>query len=353
MDISDLSIKLVHLKKKGKVLDVASFGETKLKPGLVEKGEVKDEKGLAEAIKSAAKQVKGEKLSTNYAIVGLPEEKTFSEVIQMPKIKEEELRRAVYFEAENHIPLPIEQVYLDFQVVEPLKNHLDHIDVLLSAIPKTIADAYVNAVKKAGLRPLALESESQAVARALIKDNTTSSPVLIVDLGALRTGFTVFSGRSLRFTSSIPISCHEITAAIARALSIDIEKVAALNARFDIKEKDKDGDGRKIFEALVPVFTDLLEQIKKCIEYYQTHSHHEHLADGKKMGKIYLCGGWANITKDLTGFLAQELKIPVELADPWVNVAPGKNDRSGSLLGQEQCLSYVTALGLALRGIRQ
>ena len=332
---------------------MASFGETKLKPGLVEKGEIKDEQGLADAIKSEVKNVKGENLSTNYAIVGLPEEKTFSEVIQMPKIKAEDLRKAVFFEAENHIPLPVEQVYLDFQAVEPLSNHLDHIDVLLSAIPKTIADGYVNAVKKAGLRPLALESESQAVARALIKDNIVSAPVLIVDLGALRTGFTVFSGRSLRFTSSIPISWHEITAAIARALSIDIEKVAALNARFDFEKRNKKGEGRKIFEALVPVFTDLLEQIKKCIEYYQTHSHHEHLANGKKVEKIYLCGGGDDIIKDLTGFLAEELKIPVELANPWINIAPGEAERGGNLLGQEQSLSFVTALGLALRGIRQ
>ena len=279
LDISDLSIKLAYLKKKKGILGVASYGETKLKPGLVEKGEIKDEKGLADAIKAAVKQVKGEKLSTNRVIVGLPEEKTFSEVIQMPKTKEEDLRKAVYFEAENHIPLPIEQVYLDFQAVEPLSGQSDHIDVLLSAIPKTIADGYVAAIKKAGLRPMVLESESQAVARALIKDNTATAPVLIVDIGAVRTIFTVFSGRSLRFTSSIPISCNEITAAIARALSIDIGQVEALSARFDLRARDKGGEGRKIFEALVPVFTDLLEQIKKCIEYYQTHSHKERSED--------------------------------------------------------------------------
>jgi len=91
------------------------------------------------------------------------------QVIQMPKMDEEELRLAVPLEAENHIPMPISEVYLDFQVIPPIKDYFNHIEVLIVAMPKKIVDSYVSCFKKAGLIPLILEAESEAIARALVK----------------------------------------------------------------------------------------------------------------------------------------------------------------------------------------
>ncbi len=95
---------------------------------------------MVKIIKETLVKVRGEKLNTNYAIVSLPEERAFLEVIQMPKMKTKELKEAIYFEAENYIPLSIEDVYLDFQIIQPLYNHLDHSDVLITALHKKIID---------------------------------------------------------------------------------------------------------------------------------------------------------------------------------------------------------------------
>ena len=114
IDISDSSLKIIKLKKRRRGLSLDSFGETSIEPGLIDRGEIKNEDALAKIIKQALLNIKGKKIKTKYVICSLPEEKAFLRVIQMPKIREEELREAIYFEVENHVPLPIEEIYFDF-----------------------------------------------------------------------------------------------------------------------------------------------------------------------------------------------------------------------------------------------
>jgi type IV pilus assembly protein PilM len=349
LDISDLSLKFLMLRKERKKFSVVSFGESEIEPGIIEGGEVKDEEKLAKIVKEATKKVK-----TKYVVACLPEEKAFLQVIKMPIMSEEDLKSAIVFEAENYIPLPVSEVYLDCEIIPPVYNHLDHLDVLLAAIPKRTTDPYLRVLKKAGLKPVAFEIESLAIARALIKDQTTTYPVLIIDLGATRTSFIIFAGKSVRFTTSIPVSGIHFTELIAKNLKISFEKAEKLKIIHGLKEglKIKLGEKTtlekvkgKIFEALIPALVDLVQQIKKYIDYYQAHAYLSGLPpNGKRIHKVILCGGGANL-KGLKEFLELELKIPVEIGNPWINTGEVKN------FPKEKSLSFATAIGLALRGI--
>ena len=362
LDISDLSLKIVKLKKRGQFFELDSFLEEKIEPGIIKGGEIKDEKKLAEIIRESIKKVKGEKLKTNYVVASLPEEKAFLQVIQMPKIPEEDLKSAVIYEAENYIPTPLEEVYLDYQIIPPVYDHLDHLDILIAALPKKTVDPYLSALKLAGLRPKVLEIESLAIARALIKNGITTQPILLIDLGATRTSFIIFSGHSLRFTSSIPVSSSNFTEIISKNLGVSLAEAERLKIKHGLEEKIKIkiGDEKtnlkkergEIFEALVPALIDLVQQIKKYLDYYQTHASHEHLPpDGKGVSKILLCGGGANL-KGLPELLSLKLKIPVEIGNPWINIlSEGKKEVTE--LSFEESLKYTTALGLALRGIKE
>jgi type IV pilus assembly protein PilM len=349
LDISDLSLKFLMLRKRGKKFSVVSFGESQIEPGIIEGGEVKDEEKLAKIVKEATKKVK-----TKYVIASLPEEKAFLQVIKMPIMSEEDLKSAIVFEAENYIPLPVNEVYLDCEIVPPVYNHLDHLDVLLAAIPKKTVDPYLRVLKKAGLKPIAFEIESLAIARALIENQTTTYSVLIIDLGATRTSFIIFAGKSVRFTTSIPVSGIHFTELIAKNLRISFEKAEKLKIIHGLKEglKIKLGEKTalektkgKIFEALIPALVDLVQQIKKYIDYYQAHAYLSGLPpNGKRIHKLVLSGGGANL-KGLKEFLELELKIPVEIGNPWINVGDVKN------FPKEKSLSFTTAIGLALKGI--
>ena len=361
IDISDLSLKIAKLKRKGNFFRLASFGEEKIKPGIIKNGEVKDEDKLAEAIKAAVRKVKGEKLQTNYLIASLPEEKSFLQIIKMPKMAEEDLRSAVIYEAENHIPVPIEQVYLDCQIVPPVLESSSHFNVLLAALPKKTVDPYLSSFKKAGLQPKILEIESLSIARAMIKDGIVDSPILLIDLGESRTSFIIFAGHSLSFTSSIAVSSMVFNEIIAKNLGVSLaeaEKLKikyGLEERFELKIKKEKTEVRKeqgkIFEALVPALVDMIQQIKRHLDYYQKYGDRkQESSDNKKVAKILLCGGGANL-KGLGELLALELKIPVQIGNPWVNILP-EEQKETSGLSPEESLGYTTALGLALRGIK-
>jgi len=277
----------------------------------------------------------------------LPEEKSFVQVISLPQMSEEEAKKAVFFEAEKYIPFPLEKVYLDSQVVPPLKrNRTSQVEVLLVALPKATVDPYFLALKKAMLNPLALEVESQSIARALIKNETSLSPYLLIDIGATRTTFVLFGGNSIRFTASIPVSSTLFTKAIAKTLKTDMQTAEKLKIQYGLKGNSK--EGKEVFDALIPILTDLKEQINRYINFYHSHVTHEYLPqNGSSVKKIILCGRGSNLL-GLKEFLSQELKLPVELGNPLVNLALTAKE---SPIPKKDLLGYTVAIGLAKRAI--
>jgi len=354
LDISDFSLKIAKLKKQGQFFSVASFSEMPLENGIVRKGEIRDEEKLAQALKKAIRMVRGENLQTKEAIVSLPEEKSFLKIIQMPHLSKEDLEPAVLLEAESYIPLPMNEVYFDYQIISPLDNRLDHLDILIVGFPKKTIDSYVSCLGKAGIKPIALELESLAVARALIGKETSLQPVFILDFGSSKTALIMFSGHSVRFTFFLPVSSQELTDAVARSMQIDSAKAEGFKIKYGLENRT-DNVGQEVFNALIPPLTDLTEQIKKYLDYYRTKIESERFSSEASQKELVLvCGGGAKL-KGLTDFLSSQLKIPVKIGNPWVNILPpNKQPQEKALIYEkEESLSYTTVLGLALRGIKE
>jgi len=204
LDISDLSLKIVRLKLRGEKYDLITFEHKILAPGIIQGGEVKDKEKLALAIKDLVHKTPS--LDTKYVIASLPEEKSFLRVVKFPKMSKKEIQKAVLFEAENYIPFSLDKVYFDSQVIPSSEKNADSLEVLMVALLKKIVDPYVEVLKKAGLIPLSLETESQAATKALIKGWHSKDPLFIIDFGASCTNFSVYAESSLRFTSFIPLS---------------------------------------------------------------------------------------------------------------------------------------------------
>src|SRR6056297_3256217 len=317
LDISSRSLKLAHLKEqlRSSELTLGGYNETSMPEGTIEKSRVVDEDQLCRAINKGWKEAEG--IDTNFVAASLPEEKAFLEIIQMPNMKKEEIKKSVRYEAENYIPMSMDEVYFDSEIITPVENSLDHTDVLIVAFPKRIVDPYVACMEKAGLRPVALEIESQSIARSLIKDFMSIKPLLLVDLGATRTTIMVYSGKALRFTAYIPISSRQFTRIISEQLDVNWEKAEQMKIDHGLGES---GEAKKIADALEPILNDLKEQISTHLEYYDTHSFHEHLPGEKdQINKILLTGGGSNL-EGLPDFLSSQLGIHAEVGNPWVNI---------------------------------
>ena len=342
LDISDLSIKIAKLEKVSGEFMLASYGREEIPSGIIENGEIKQIDALAQIIGKSVERIKGYPLKTLYCVVSLPETESFIRIIQMPRMKENEMGEAIKWEIENHIPLSADEVYFDWQEFDG--GNKDSVNVLVGATKKSLADSYLEAAKKAGLRPVIFEIESVATARALIESGVSQKPVMIVDLGAKRSSFIIFSGRAIHFTSSLPICNEVLVEAIAKKMSISRDEAKKLKFEIGL---DKEARGGEIFNAMQPVLAELAEQIKKYIDFYTTHRSAD--SQPPPFSKIILCGGGANLS-GLPNFLQQELKITVEVGNPWINILD-KNPKKLPEIPFSQSIGYATALGLSLRGI--
>jgi len=344
LDISDFSLRFAALEKQKDKIVVSSFGEEKIPDGVVLGGEIKDKAALAQIIKKSVANPKSGKIKTNFVVSSLPEEKSYLDVIKLPGMPPDETENAVRHEIENHIPLPLAEVYFGWEKIETPAGKKDFQEILIAAAPQKTVDDYLFVLKSAGLEAVGFEIECLAIVRSVLKEEELSSPTLIVDFGGSRTTFIFYSGRTVRFTSTIPFSSQGLTREIAEKLNIIPKDAEKLKIKHGLK-----GD-KKIKYIIGPRIEKFADEIKNGLEYYRTHEEENRiLYDMRDIEKIFLCGAAANL-KGLVDFLEKRLKIDIALANPFSNIShdPPKN---APKLSFEKALSYATTLGLALRGI--
>ncbi len=347
LDLSDLTLKIVQLKRKKQGLSLVDFVKEDIPAGFIKGGEIKNEKELTAILKEALKKIKGEFYQKKQVICNLPEEKVFTRVIQLPLMKEEELNQAVKWETEAHIPLSVDEVYLDWQIIERPNNHFDHYNIQIAAAPRFLVDSYLSFLKKAGLEPIALEPESVAVVRSLINPNDFT-PTIIVDLGASGTNFVIFSASAICFTSHIAVSGQLFNRAIMENLAVDEKQANQSKIKIGLDKKEE-----KVYQALEPLANNLAKQLKDYITFYHGQAAHIFGPDGV-IRQVLLCGG-DSLLLNLPSYLEEKLDLPVELGNPLINIFPPDKEKSlvqPSLLPKKETLTYTTALGLALREVR-
>lgn len=192
--------------------------------GMIVNDEFTDVDGLADLISHSLEKPQHGHFSTNRVVVALPESKSFVRIIPMQAMSEAEIANAILFEAESYIPLPMDQVYFDWQI---LKRRDDGIDVLVIAAAKTFVDRYITILEKANLKIAGIETESQSVARALVPPKI-DEPILIADIDAFKTALVMVQNNSLQFTSSIPIAGNIFTERLAKAASLTLQAAEKL-----------------------------------------------------------------------------------------------------------------------------
>ena len=336
IEISDASIKVIQLKKSGQFYKLVGYNITKIPDKLVVSGEIKNKKSVAEHIQKALMETKPGRISTSFAVCSLPENKTFVRILEVPKMPPEEMQNGIKWQAEQYIPLPIESIYLDWQIINEENNKLK---VLVAATPKKCADQYVATLKLAKLKPLVLDLEEAAEARTVVPQNNKQAS-LIIDIGATKTVFVVQDKNVTPFASSTQsVSGQEFTRAIAKGLKIkeqeaEEKKVACCSPELTEEEK-------RILQTLYPLFDKLASEILKITKYYQ-----DHFKDSNPIANIFLCGGSAAVSS-LVPHLSLKIKKKITLGDPLVNV-PSKKQLQ---INKIDLLSLTTTIGLAVRGI--
>jgi len=344
LDISDTSLKIIQLKRKGTKFGLDLFSEHKIPSGIVEGGIIQKPDELSKILKKAF-EGNNQSIPSRHIIAALPDENVFLKHIQIPKMLKAEVRNAILVEAERHIPIKIEQAYIDYAVL-PLHPKSQHMDVLFVAARQNVVDDYVKSIIDAGLIPVSIEPEVVAISRSTIKNGAVEKPVIIVEIGANRTRLISFVKNSIILTLAAPFSASEVTSTIAQALNIDTKEAIKLRWNDSLLKNEK--YGKKLKEGLQPLIKNLAEIIEQYIVFLK-----ERKGDSRdhslEIDKVILSGGGSRIP-GIEKILSIELKLPVQMANPWVNVLPYPLKETPEL-SKEESVRFTTAIGLAISGV--
>ncbi|MFA5070074.1 MAG: type IV pilus assembly protein PilM [Patescibacteria group bacterium] len=340
LDISDSDIRLALLKKRGKEIIIASLNELPLPDGLIFDGEIKDDIKLRNLLGRLIKNTSGKKINTPYVNCVLPERKTFIKLIALPQSNTSDLGEAIKWEAAQHIPMSLEEMYLDWQIIDDGKRQDKNLSVLIAAAPKNIVDSYTNLLEGVGLTPISFETESMAITRSILSgQNNNLLPLLIIDLGGDHTNLIIFDKNSLQFSSTLSFSGKGITQKIAEGLKMtfaDAEK-----AKIICGLETKKGKGQ-ISKIITPLFSELIDKIGETENYYLN------LFPGRQKFKKIILSGSGALLKNLDIYCQKKLNLPVDIANPLVHL---NVKQSKIKILAEQACPFTTTIGLALKNL--
>lgn len=340
LDLSDLSLKAAWLSREGAREKVVSFGTAPIAQGAVVDGEIVREDIVIESVRNLLAKSGPKRIRTNRVICSLPETKAFLRIISVPKMTPDEAKEAMKWEIEANIPLPLDQVDYDWQILpESFSNEKGKMNVLVVAVAASTVGQFHAVLEKCGLEVVGLETESMAQVRSLLSETEAHRTALIVDIGDRRTSFVMAIDNIPVFTSSVPLSSQMMTDAISKEMGIPFSEAEKLKINEGLGSLALPSPQMK---AVRPILENLANEIERSMDFYfSTLRYSDHL------DTVTFCGGGAN-TKGMLPYFSKRLRQNIEFGNPWVNL-----DLGGDVppISRERSVQYSTVIGLALRGL--
>jgi len=333
LDIGSHSIKLIELAKDRGVATLLAAGSIPTPPKALTSNIAADQEAVAVAVKKLVIDTGARTKNVN---LSLPESQVFTRVIEVPQLSQRELASAIKYEAEQYIPLPLEQVNVDFSILRDAKQTgKNMMEVLLVAAPKALLEKYVAIMEMADLYSTGAETEIIATSRALIRSVPTVKTVMVVSLGAQTTDLAILRAGVLAFTRTISAGGEALSRAVAQGLDFDIRQAEEYKKTYGLQQDQLEG---KILAAAKPIMDTILSEMKRAVAFYQEKNPNE------RVEAVLLSGGTARLP-GMVIYMAQHMGVEAQLANPWVGIH--KEARFNVL--DPEGPTFAVAVGLALR----
>ncbi len=329
LDISQTGIKVMAIDSKKWL--VLGYGSVDLDPAKVQKSLEAGDAYLADNIASLLHEKVIGELPSDETILSVPTSRTFSRTFTIPAKAESTLADAVEIEVDQYIPIPISSLYVDYNVIERTK---DQLTVIMSAVPKTLVDSCLGAVRAAGLQPIMVEPGINSVARVIEAAEEGHLPTLIVDIGPASTDIAVLDGGAIRISGGIGIGGNTFTLDIAKKLGVALENAHQLKVLNGLSAGPRRA---KITAALTPSLQRIATEVRKVIRYYN-----ERISDDRKLEQMIIVGGGSNVP-GIGDYFTNELVMPARVASPWQKLDFGKLPQPNKQFRPR----YITVAGLA------
>jgi len=313
LDIGYASLKIVQIgKTTGRQPTILGYGISRFSPSAVQNGEITKPEVIAAAAHELFEKNLVGVISSRRVACSLPTSHTFSRLIRIPVMDHSDILEAIHLEAEQYIPIPLDNLYIDYEISG---QDSEGIEVLLVAAAKNIVDSYIGVLQALSLEPVAFEPSISSVSRLLkMTGDMGKEPSILVDIGSVTTDIAIFD-KSLLVASTVNSGGDNMTHLMSESMHITPTQAEEIKNQLGISFSDKQ---QRIMDAIKPQLETLIHEIEKSIRYHSERA----AKSGRKISQIITVGGGA-LMPGLNQYLSRELRLPAHNLNPWEKISFG------------------------------
>jgi type IV pilus assembly protein PilM len=340
LDIGSSAVKAVELKGSGRSFKVVGFGSEPVPPDSIVDGAIIDATAVADAIR---RLFDSRKIRTKEVAASLSGNAVIVKKITLPVMTAAELSESIYWEAEQYIPFDIQDVNLDYQLLESgqAAGAKGTMDVLLVAAKKEKIADYTGVISQAGRMPMIVDVDAFALQNAFEVNYgiEAGQVVVLLNAGASAINVNILAGEQSVFTRDISIGGNAYTEALQKELNLPFETADQLKRGMDVEGATYE-DAKPVLRA---VTENVMLEIQKTFDFFKA------TASSERIDRIMLSGG-ASRAEGFTEMLGERFEASVEAFDPFRKIAFDAK-RFGVDDPAEAAPTAAVAVGLALRRV--
>lgn len=337
IDISSSAVKVLELSKEGEQYRVERYAVEPLPQNAVVEHAITEVEQVAEAVERAVKR-SGTRLK--HAAVAVPAANVITKIIKMPpNLSDQERKMQIEMEADHYIPYPLDEVNLDYQVLESAEPNPTEVDVIMAACRKEVVDDYLAVIQGRGLTPSVVDIETYAMEHsyALIANHMPGGgmekTVAIVDVGAMTTTINVMHNNRSVYTRHHTFGGRQLTEEIQRRYGLSYEEAGLAKKQGGLPDNFQT-------DVLRPFMEAMCQEIMRALQFFYSSS------PFNSVDQLLLAGGCAQIP-GIDELVAARIGVPAMVANPFANMSI--SSRIKPQLLSNDAPSLMIACGLALR----
>lgn len=334
IDIGSSSVKLVQLSEQKGTYTLKNAGILPLPSDAIVDNSLMDTTSIVETIRDLVKSLGTKVVDASCSISG---NSVIIRKISLPAMTQEELEDQIAWEAEQYIPFDINDVNLDFEILDADLSASGKMTVLLVASKKEIIHEYVSVFSEAGLKLVVVDVDSFAVQNIyeLNYTPTENEVVALINIGASIMNLNVVKDGISLFTRDVQMGGNLYTEEIQRQFAVSSQDAEQIKLTSDYPDK------ARLSEIMSRVNETLSLEINRSLDFYNS------TAEDLKIAKVYLSGGCSKVV-NLAEVVSQRLGMPVELLNPLKQIICNEKEFDPEYL-QEISPFIAVAAGLAMR----
>ena len=335
VDISSTSVKLLELSRSGGRYRVESYAVEPLPPNSVVEKNITDAELVGEAIGRAVKKSGTRTRTAACAVAGSA---VITKIISMPaNLSEDEMEGQIQIEADQYIPYPLEEISLDFEVLNLSETEPDKVDVLLAASRSDNVDRRVAALDVGGLQAKVVDVEAFGLENAMslvMNDIGDRHIVAIMDVGETTSTLSVLEANSIVYTREQLFGGRQLTDEIQRRYGLSYEEAGLAKRQGGLPDNYEP-------EVLQPFRESMAQEVNRALQFFYSSS------QVGTVDHIVIAGGCASIT-GIEGLIRERTDTPISIANPFANMSVASRVRADALANDAPAM--MIACGLSLRG---